>query len=409
MKDYPKFVDNHVFYKMHDQQDSEAQMEAMLNNMKVVFSLSHTAFTSFSELVKAYIAAGIKIFGLDTGIVSHIQGDLYTVVDVVSPLEVIHPGDEYPLEGTYCREVFDSNQVLGFPHVGRLPFMKDHPVYQNLKLEAYLSAPIEVDGKLFGTLNFTSTEPRQEGFSVHEQDLIRLMGQAIGNYLLIQDRENSLNEANLQLKKFVGFVAHDLRNPLGNIKTYAHRGITKDLPKSKLITYLNKIENISAVTLEFVHSVLDLAALGTGKLEANIGPVLLEEVIQFATTTLTDLQLLESSPLRCEYDKAIKVNCDHHLIIQVVINLLMNAIKYSPSGKAVLFCCTVENNFAQIKIHNEKKYGDQSLVDRRFKSVGFGLDISREVLWAHKTELHIAESANAFTVEFRLPIAELPK
>lgn len=403
MKDYPKFVDNHVFYKMHDQQDSEAQMVAMLNNMKEVFSLSHTAFTSFSELVKAYIAAGIKIFGLNTGIVSRIHGELYTVVDVVSPLDVIQPGDEYPLEGTYCREVFDSNQVLGFPHVGRLPFMKDHPVYQNLKLEAYLSAPIEVDGKLFGTLNFTSTEPRQEGFSVHEQDLIRLMGQAIGNYLLIQDREKSLSEANLQLKKFVGFVAHDLRNPLGNIKAYAHRGITKDLPKSKLIAFLKTIENISSITLEFVHSVLDLAALGTGKLEAKIEPVLLDDIVRFATATLTDLQLLESTPLRCEYDKNLKVQCDNHLILQVVINLLMNAIKYSPPGQAVLFQCTVENNFAYIKMHNEKKYMDESAVDRRFKSVGFGLDISKEVLLAHKTELHISESADIFNVEFRLP------
>ena len=120
---------------------------------------------------------------MQTGIVSHITDDKdYIIKDVISPLDVIHPDDVYPLEGTYCREVYKSHKTLGFPHVGEMHELKEHPVYVNLRLEAYISAPIYVHDTIYGTLNFTSTEPRTYGFSEHEHDLISMMAQSIGNF-----------------------------------------------------------------------------------------------------------------------------------------------------------------------------------------------------------------------------------
>jgi signal transduction histidine kinase len=95
--------------------------------------------------------------------------------------------------------------------------MNCHPAYQNLKLEAYLSAPIFVERYLYGTLNFTSTESRANGFSRHKHDLIALMANSIGNYIMLRQKEEELVDLNKRIKRFVGYLAHDLRNPIGSI------------------------------------------------------------------------------------------------------------------------------------------------------------------------------------------------
>lgn len=282
MNQYPDFVEDIRFDRMHAERSKEEQLSAMLQNLKQVFALTTQKYEDLSQLIHAILMAGTSIFDLETGIVSRIEGEQYTVLDVVSPLDAISPGDVFPVEGTYCREVFHSGKVLGFPQVGELLFMQDHPVYQNLKLESYLSAPIWIDEHIYGTLNFTSQTPRPNGFSEHERDLITLMADAIANFILIRDREEKLNSANQKLKKFVGFVAHDLRNPLGCIQSLAKQGIKPTTSTERRSDILNRVRNLATVTLEFVHSVLELSALGSGKIAPHIAPIKLKPIVAFA-------------------------------------------------------------------------------------------------------------------------------
>ena len=154
---YPQFVENNTYIAQDASRSEVDQLKAMLSNLTRVHLLSAANFDSFDNLIHEYLLAGIEVFGLETGIVSEITGDSYRICDVISPLDILEKNQVFELKDTYCSEVVRSGMILGFPEVGKLEYMSCHPVYQNLKLEAYLSAPILVEGELFGTLNFTST------------------------------------------------------------------------------------------------------------------------------------------------------------------------------------------------------------------------------------------------------------
>ncbi|MFL0800662.1 MAG: GAF domain-containing sensor histidine kinase [Agarilytica sp.] len=405
MHDYPSFVDDATFYNMHAGANIASQQAAMLSNLKEVFSLTTESYETFDDLVRAYLSAGRKIFDLETGIVSRIQDDIYTVVDVVSHLDAIQRGDEYPLEGTYCREVYNGRKVLGFPRVGALPFMKDHPVYVNLKLESYLSSPIEVDGELYGTLNFTSATPRKNGFSEHERELIVLMSKAIANFIVLRDRESKLQNANRKLKQFVGFVAHDLRNPLGAIQSLSKLVRKPNTTPERILSVMEKIQRLSSVTIEFVHSVLEVSALGTGKLEATLSEINMDEVLAFSLESLEELANLYESKINIVCHGSV-VLADQHLLSQALVNLLANAVKYSPPKSVVKVTATEKQSALVVSIENFVVCGEQddTTESARYKSVGFGMEIAREVIKAHGSELVVDHQDSSYKVSFALSL-----
>ncbi len=405
MHDYPSFVDDATFYNMHAGANIASQQAAMLSNLKEVFSLTTESYETFDDLVRAYLSAGRKIFDLETGIVSRIQDDIYTVVDVVSHLDAIQRGDEYPLEGTYCREVYNGRKVLGFPRVGALQFMKDHPVYVNLKLESYLSSPIEVDGELYGTLNFTSATPRKNGFSEHERELIVLMSKAIANFIVLRDRESKLQNANRKLKQFVGFVAHDLRNPLGAIQSLSKLVRKPNTTPERILSVMEKIQRLSSVTIEFVHSVLEVSALGTGKLEATLSEINMDEVLAFSLESLEELANLYESKIDIVCHGSV-VLADQHLLSQALVNLLANAVKYSPPKSVVKVTATEKQSALVVSIENFVVCGEQddTTESAHYKSVGFGMEIAREVIKAHGSELVVDHQDSSYKVSFALSL-----
>ena len=111
---------------------------------------------------------GRERFGLATGIVSQIHDGLYEVIAADSATGIPHAGDIYDARGVYCREVIDSKQSVSITKIGDTPGMCLHPLYEIIPCEAYVSSPIFVDGNIWGTLNYTSFEIRNEPFSAED-------------------------------------------------------------------------------------------------------------------------------------------------------------------------------------------------------------------------------------------------
>ncbi|ARU58248.1 GAF sensor-containing signal transduction histidine kinase [Oleiphilus messinensis] len=405
---YPRFVADKDFIDMDSTVPEIEQLRAMLGNLTRIHLLTANKFADFDALIRAYIEAGIDVFGLETGIVSKITVDgSYEVCDVVSPLDVLHKGQIFPLEDTYCREVAKSHQVIGFPEVGKLEYMKCHPVYQNLQLEAYLSAPIFVEDQLFGTFNFTSTQARGRGFSEHERDLVTLMANSIGAYILLRSKEEKLIRLNEKIKRFVGYVAHDLRNPLGAIIGLAKLGKRDGVKEERMQAIIHRISDSAETALELVTTILENAALSTGKITLDKSSADLRELITEAIESVHHFAHEEDIRFNLEIEANVTVLCDVNRIHQSLTNLLINAIKYSPrSGEVKLalfsekdpsrYRVKVENSIDQERVNSSAEWS------RTYDSVGFGLDIVSEVLNAHDELLTVTESPSLYVVEFTL-------
>lgn len=401
---YPEFVSDTVFYNMDESLNIEKTLLNLAHNIKSIYLLSVQNYESFEELIESYLHAGITIFQMQTGIVSHItKGSEYHVKDVVTNLDGIQKNDLFELEGTYCHQVYLAKKTLGFPHVANIPELKHHPVYVNLKLEAYISAPIFVNKKLYGTLNFTSQVPREHGFSEHEHDLISMMAQAIGSFILLQKKENKLKKINARRKELIGHLSHDIRSPIGTILTFSELAQKPSFTKSKKDEILKIIHDESQRSLNLVNNILDEAALGSGKV-----PILFEEFdfVEAINKIVCTLQLLiEQKKLHINVNALNKVTvyADIQRIYQVISNLLINALKYSPNGSTILIDVYEENQDVYCKIENKKSTDSSTYNQDIYQSIGYGLDIVHEVLQQHHTTLKAEETSEYYCVCFILP------
>jgi len=400
-----EFINDYEFVKMNSQVDEIDQLKVMLESIAKVHNLTFQKFDQFDQLIHEYLKLGIEVFNMETGIVSEINGEEYKVCDVISPLEILEKNMTFPLEDTYCREVKNYQCIIGFPNVGSICRMVCHPVYQNLKLEAYLSSPIYVDEKLFGTLNFTSTEPREYGFSINEYNMIKIMANAIGSYISLRNKEKDLLNKNNQLKKFVGHVAHDLRNPLGSIISLVKLAKKPNLTTEKLMTFLDYIQTSSETALELVVSILEQMALGTGVINLDKQDILISEIVSGSIRDTLVFSENMNKKIIVNTEELI-VKCDLNRIVQCLNNLIINALKYSPINSEIYLTSKKVGNSCVIEIKNQiNDYYKDDTKQSLHKSYGFGIEIVENVLKAHSAKLDIKKDDGEYIANFKLELA----
>ncbi len=165
------------------------------------YSITSVEKTSLHNQIQCLLVSGCQHLGLKCGILSYIEGDRYTVMQVhtTSPSYKIQSGDKFELGLTYCQKTIESRSALGFAYAKKSEIF-NHPAYAALQLEAYLGVTVYLDGKPYGTLNFTSMEPRVKEFSDGEKQFVQMMAEWISNKLQSQFAEQRQKEADQTLK-----------------------------------------------------------------------------------------------------------------------------------------------------------------------------------------------------------------
>lgn len=130
--------------------------------------------TQFLSWLQHVLSVTRKELHMETAIVSYIEENFYTIVAVDSEMEgVFAPKQVFPLQDTYCRAVYESKKFVSYDHVATIDGMLQHPVYQAIKLESYIAAPIkDPSGEVVGTLNFTSFIPHKPKFTTSDQAIV---------------------------------------------------------------------------------------------------------------------------------------------------------------------------------------------------------------------------------------------
>jgi len=154
---------------------------------------------SLHDQIQSLLSSGCKHLGMQCAIFSYIEGDRYTVMQVhTESSAAIQAGDKFELGLTYCQKTIESRETLGFSHAKK-DDIANHPAYAALMLEAYIGAAVYLDGKPYGTLNFTSAEPRDENFNITEKKYVQMMAEWISNKLQSQFAEQRQKEASQTL------------------------------------------------------------------------------------------------------------------------------------------------------------------------------------------------------------------
>ena len=328
-------------------------------------------------------------------------------------------------------EDMEGNRArLGVEHIGR-------------KTASYLGVPIPSGGQVIGVISVQSTD--QEGrFTEADQRLLSTIASAVGvafhNAKLFEEARQAraaAEEADAAKSSFLSTVSHELRTPLTSVLGFAkiiRRRLEERLfpliPEDDRRVQQAKIqvlENLNVVVSEgerltkLIDDVLDLAKIEAGKFTWNIASVSIGEVIERAVSATASL--FEAKKLRLVRDvepDLPNINGDQDRLIQVVINLISNAVKFTDAGSIV---CSAHLEDAKVVV-SVKDSGigispaDQPKVFERFKQVGdtltdkpkgtgLGLPICKEIVEYHGGTIWVDSiPGQGSTFSFTLPVPE---
>jgi PAS domain S-box-containing protein len=167
----------------------------------------------------------------------------------------------------------------------------------------------------------------------------------------LRNQVEALAAANQQKDKFLATFSHELRNPLASICTAVELISRTASANANLKGSLKLIEEQLDFVRRMLDDLLDVTRISTGKVRLNIGPVVLQEVIEKAVDAARPW--LEERCQRIQVIgqwSSIVLQGDPDRLHQVFLNLLSNAVKYTPERGAICVEVTTEADEAVVRV-----------------------------------------------------------
>lgn len=218
-------------------------------------------------------------------------------------------------------------------------------------------------------------------------------------------------------------ISHDLRTPLtsisGNASNLLSNGGSFDADTKKQL--YTDIYDDSMWLINLVENLLAVTRIEEGRLNFSISEDLMDDVIAEALHHISRKSVEHHITVESK-EEFLLVKMDAKLIVQVIINIVDNAIKYTPKGSRILIKSQKQDNKAVVSIaddgdgiSDEMKArvfdmfytGTNKIADSR-RSLGLGLSLCKSIINAHGGEITVSDNAPHGTVfTFTLPTEEV--
>lgn len=282
---------------------------------------------------------------------------------------------------------------------------------------------VKVKESVEGYLFFDNMQS-EEAFDEHDKQLLHNLKEHIISAFLKTKILEELKKLNEAKNEFLGVVAHDLRNPLGNIANFAKLLLMDiemdalDLTNAKKM--LDRINDSSRNLVDIVSGLLNLSAIESGKIHLNLKKESVDSILNECDEIHKSAADKKNIRLTIERNPALpKITIDKVRIMEVFDNLISNAIKYShPGGQVRVFC---ESNNKEVITHVEDKgqgltEQDMQAIFSKFtrlsskptageSSTGLGLSIVKKIVEIHGGRVWVQSKKNeGSTFSFSIPI-----
>lgn len=235
---------------------------------------------------------------------------------------------------------------------------------------------------------------------------------------MLQENQQRLEDANRTKDQFLAMLGHELRNPLAPIVT------TLQLMKLRAPdTFKHEreiIESQAHALVEMVDDLLDVARITRGDLKLDKHPLRIADVVAEAIETAASTLAEHQQSLHTDIQPNLRVLGDRRRLVQVVVNLLVNAAKYSPPDRRIDIEAKAIGEFAVIRVRDQGEGLDAELqsrvfeaftqarqtLDRRRGGLGLGLAIVRNLVELHGGSVAATSEGKGRGSEFsvRLPL-----
>lgn len=217
-------------------------------------------------------------------------------------------------------------------------------------------------------------------------------------------------------REFVANVSHELRSPITSIKGFAEGMAEGVIPEEDHPKYLQLVADESNRLSELIDSLLALSRLERDDASLEYSDFDINEVLRVAVIRrMTDLDAKELD-VECAFaDEPCTVSADKARIEQVVINLLDNAVKFTPQGGKITLETAYLNDQCEVTVRDNGigiPEEDRARVFDRFftadrahtagKGTGLGLSICKRIMEMHGESIELLDSTGGAAFRFTL-------
>jgi len=335
---------------------------------------------------------------------------------------VLPPGSARPIKGTLLEEILRTGQPT-YRRDMENPGYPEEERFRELGLRSRFVTPLFLGARTIGMLSLVRREP--DAFSEEEMELTGLLGrlvtsavQNIRAYEAERKTVEELRRLSALRADFVSLVSHELRTPMaaviGSARTLQQRW--RELTAEQRESFLELIAGETGRLATLISDVLDTSRIDVGTFTFRFSDVDLGELVRDSVAAAGVSS--DEVALRADVQEPLPVvRGDPQRLRQVLMNLLDNAIKYSPAGDEVQVRAHADDGRVRIDVRDHGPgiaREDQRLIFEKFGRVtagntrpgtGLGLFIARSIAEAHGGTLEVAsapERGAVFTLELPL-------
>jgi len=232
-----------------------------------------------------------------------------------------------------------------------------------------------------------------------------------------------LDRAVGEMKQFSGAMAHELRTPLAAVRASMELSLSEGLsPEEHRQAVVSQLEEIDKLT-RLLSQLLTLARAEAGELTVAAGPVQLAALCRSVVDSLDPVARAKDVTLTCQCCEEVEIVGDAGWMERLLINLLDNALKFTPPGGVVDVCVTRDGGTATLAVRDsgagippdalphlfDRFYRVDSARSPSQEGTGLGLSLVRWIVARHRGTIEVTTSlGHGSTFIVRLPVRSSP-
>jgi signal transduction histidine kinase len=297
-----------------------------------------------------------------------------------------------------------------------------YEILRALRPHALVVAPLRAGETTIGAILVArSTGP---GFSREDADTIEEIARQAATALRNIWSYHAIDEASRVKDEFLTTLSHELRTPMTSILGWSQILRLDETASPTIRDGLESIERSARAQAQLIDDLLDLSRLQLRKLQFQVRPFALGEVVRAAVETIRPAAQARGINLVMDASEDVTIAGDPDRIQQVIWNLLSNAVKFSDRDGEVRVAVGVDETAARITVSDDGRGIDpaflphvferfrqaDSATTRRFGGLGLGLAIAKQLVEMHggHVEARSAGVGKGATFVVTLPLSGSP-
>jgi signal transduction histidine kinase len=381
---------------------------AALRDTGLLDSAADEAFDRLTRLA-------VKLLRAPVSLVSLVDDRRQFFKSQVGLIEPWATARETPLTHSFCQHVVTTGKPFIVSDAPNHPIVRDNLAIPELGVIAYAGMPLVTeDGETIGSFCAIDTQARV--WTQDELDVIESLAATAMTELKLRHVIAELSRTAQLKDELIGLVSHEIRTPLGGILGTL-RLIEMDLDPDADNQLIEMALSSAERLLRLTNDLLSLEQIESGEFLITPTPESAEKVLQIAADTMSAAAGEKQITVSVEHT-ALRAMADGDRIVQVLTNLIGNALKFSPNGSTITLAAEQHASMVRFVVRDQgrgipadktesifQRFAQVEAADKHEKGgAGLGLAISRALVEQHGGKIWVeSESGRGSSFFFTIP------